>query len=309
MAGRFVEGTDFSAALIPGDWKHQLISANGSRFHLARSGPDETEGRLVVLLHGFGQFWWAWRHQLVALGEAGYRTVALDLRGYAASDKPPIGHTLPDLAADVAAIVRSLGVSRAVVVGHGLGGLVAWTMTATEPSVLEAACVVDAPHPAAPNVGVKSMSTALALAQAGLLKAPMFAERAILEGDLIPHLLRTWSGPGWPSPAEAETYRTLMRVPFAANKALEQLKWAMGRFAGASRRRFEELFEAGPTVPVLQIQGTADHFLRASHVAAHELGGSQYEWQLVPGAGHFVPEEVPDTCSDLLLEWLGRLPK
>ncbi|MDR1152106.1 MAG: alpha/beta hydrolase [Bifidobacteriaceae bacterium] len=301
-------GTDFSAALIPGDWKHQFVSANGSRFHFAQSGPAGIEHRLIVLVHGFGQFWWAWRHQLVALGNAGYRVVAMDLRGYAASDKPPTGHTLPDLAADVAAVIRSLGADRAVVVGQGLGGLVAWTMTATHPDVLAGAGIVDAPHPLAPRIGLRALATPLALAQIGLLKSPVFAERAIDHGDLVGHVLRTWSGFGWPSHEDVATYRTLMRVPFAASKALEQLRWAIGRFSGAGRRRFGALFEADPTTAILHIQGAADHLVRASLVAAPELGGPSYSWALVPGAGHFVPEEAPEACTSLLAGWLTSLP-
>ncbi|MDR1294020.1 MAG: alpha/beta hydrolase [Bifidobacteriaceae bacterium] len=300
-------GTDFSAALIPGEWKHQFVSANGSRFHFAQAGPTGIERPLVVLLHGFGQFWWAWRHQLVALGNAGYRVAAMDLRGYAASDKPPTGYTLPDLAADVAAVIHSLGASRAVVVGQGLGGLVAWTMTATHPDVLTGACAVDAPHPLAPRIGARALATPLALAQVGLLKGPVFAERAIEQGDLVGHLLRTWSGFGWPSHEDVATYRALMRVPFAASKALEQLRWAIGRFSGGGRRRFSALFEAAPTTAILHIQGAADHLVRASLVSVPDLGGEDYHWALVPGAGHFVPEEAPDACSTLLLGWLAGL--
>jgi pimeloyl-ACP methyl ester carboxylesterase len=299
-------GTDFAAALIPGEWEHRFVSAGGSRFHLAQTGPPGIENRLVVLLHGFPQFWWAWRRQLVDLGEAGYRTVAMDLRGYAASDKPPRGHTLLDLAADVAAVIGSLGAKRAVVVGHGLGGMVAWTMTATHPDVLAAVGVVGAIHPGARRFRSALLGTPLAAAQMLLLSAPVVAERAVERGDLVGHLLRTWSGQGWPSEAEASVYRDLMRVPFAAGKALEQVRWAIGLVAGSRRRRFGALFGVSPTCPVLHVHGAADHLLRVQAVAAPRLGGPAYEYRVVPGAGHFPPEEAPAACSELLLEWLAR---
>jgi len=79
---------DASSVLIDGPWEHKFVSANGARFHVAELG----EGPLVVLLHGFPQFWWAWRDQLTALAEAGYRAAAIDLRGFGASDKPPRGY-------------------------------------------------------------------------------------------------------------------------------------------------------------------------------------------------------------------------
>ena len=82
---RTPEAVDASYVLIDGPWEHRLVAAGGSRFHVAELG----EGPLVVLLHGFPQFWWAWRHQLVALAEGGFRVAAMDLRGYGASDKTP----------------------------------------------------------------------------------------------------------------------------------------------------------------------------------------------------------------------------
>ncbi|MDR1428609.1 MAG: alpha/beta hydrolase [Bifidobacteriaceae bacterium] len=302
-------GTDFSAALIPGAWTHRFVSAGGCRFHVAEAGPSGLEHRLVVLVHGFGQFWWAWRHQLAALGDAGYRAVALDLRGYAASDKPPSGYSLPDLADDLAAIIGSLGAARAVVIGQGIGGLVAWTMTATHPDVLAAVGVIDAPHPAASYIRGRFAASPLAAAQLGLLKTPLLGEQAIKQGDLIGHLLRTWSAPGWPSVEELDLYRAMMRVPFAATKALEQMKWAMGLVAGASRRKFEAQFEAPPTLPVLNLQGAADRLIRSSAVPVPKRGGPRYESYLLPGVGHFVPEEAPDTCTELLLGWLARTPR
>ena len=70
---------------VPGPWEHRYIAANGARFHVASMG----DGPLLVLLHGFPEFWWAWRHQLPELAAAGWRTVAMDLRGYGGSDKTP----------------------------------------------------------------------------------------------------------------------------------------------------------------------------------------------------------------------------
>ena len=92
---------DASSVLIDGPWEHRFVSANGARFHVAEVG----QGPLVVLLHGFPQFWWAWRDQLTALSEAGYHVAAIDLRGYGASDKPPRGYDTFTLAADVASIL------------------------------------------------------------------------------------------------------------------------------------------------------------------------------------------------------------
>src|SRR5215203_193652 len=126
-----------------GPWTHREVAANGARFHIAEMG----EGPLVLLLHGFPEFWWAWRHQLPALAEAGYWAVAMDLRGFGGSDHTPRGYDLPSVSADVMSVIASLGSRDAVVVGHDWGGLVAWTLAAYEPKAVRRLAVVGAPHP------------------------------------------------------------------------------------------------------------------------------------------------------------------
>ena len=134
---------DASSVLLEGPWEHRFITANGARFHVAEIG----QGPLVVLLHGFPQFWWAWRDQLIALSEAGYHVAAIDLRGYGASDKPPRGYDTFTLAADVASVVRSLGEGSAAIIGHGWGGWIAWSMPTMQPAVTRAIAALGMPHP------------------------------------------------------------------------------------------------------------------------------------------------------------------
>src|SRR6202034_490866 len=93
-----------SVIQVSGPWTHRSVTANGTRFHLATMG----EGPLVLLLHGFPEFWWTWRHQLVTLAEAGYRAVAVDLRGYGGSDKPLRGYDLITPAAHAAGAISAL---------------------------------------------------------------------------------------------------------------------------------------------------------------------------------------------------------
>src|SRR5258707_9470032 len=123
---------DESVVLLEGDWTHRFVSANGTRLHIAEAGA----GPLVLFLHGFPEFWGAWRTQLTALADAGFRAVAVDLRGYGASDKPPRGDDAPNLAADIAALVTALGERDATIVGNDLGGGLAWTIAARHPHVV-----------------------------------------------------------------------------------------------------------------------------------------------------------------------------
>ena len=125
---------DAASVLLDGPWNHRLVSANGARFHVAELG----DGPMVLLMHGFPQFWYTWRHQMAAIADAGWRAVAMDLRGYGASDKPPRGYSTYTGAEDAASLIRSLGEDDAIVVGQGLGGFIAWSMPYLQPDVVRA---------------------------------------------------------------------------------------------------------------------------------------------------------------------------
>ena len=190
---------DSSEILLDGPWRHRFVAANGARFHVAEAGG----GPLVILLHGFPQFWWAWRHQLPALAEAGYHAVAMDLRGYGASDKPPRGYDTLTLAADIAGVVRALGERRAVVVGHGWGGWVAWSMPAIAPRVTRAVAVLSMAHPLQMRLAFTRNGQRRTLGPLLAFQAPMAPEHWLEHGNGVERLLREWSGPRLPGRRDA----------------------------------------------------------------------------------------------------------
>ena len=124
---------------------HHFVKANGIRHHYVEAG----EGPLVLLLHGFPDFWYSWRHQIPALAEAGFRVVAPDLRGYNRSDKPSaVAAYAPEvLAADVKELIHALGEESATVAGHDWGGAVAWYFAMWHPDALDRLVILNCPHP------------------------------------------------------------------------------------------------------------------------------------------------------------------
>jgi pimeloyl-ACP methyl ester carboxylesterase len=298
---------DSSAVLLDGPWQHRFVPANAARFHAAVAGPDDRDAPLVVLLHGFPQMWWAWRHQITPLADAGYRVAAMDLRGAGASDKPPQGYDVPTLAADVAGLVRSLGSDRAVVVGHGAtGGTIAWAMPALQPGVTRAVAALSAPHPVHLHENLARTLRPGPLRHLAFFQLPALPERALMEGDRVERVLREWSAPGWPDDATLATYRAAARVPFAAHSAMEQLRWLVRSTPRADGRRYLQALADPITVPVLQVHGSAD---RCVPVGAARLPGqhASYRFEVVPRAGHFLPEEAPARVTELLLDWLREV--
>ena len=170
--------------LVDGPWRHREITANGIRFHLATGSAFSRERPLVLLLHGFGEFWWAWRHQLPALDAAGLSVAAVDLRGYGATDKTPRGYRQSVTGADISGVIRSLGYETATVVGHDWGGIAAWSTYAYAPDQVTALAVIGAPHPL--QFPWRSMGPSLAWFQ-----LPILPERVIMarQGAYVEWLL------------------------------------------------------------------------------------------------------------------------
>ncbi|HEX6922059.1 MAG TPA: alpha/beta hydrolase [Actinomycetes bacterium] len=298
-------GPDASVARVAGPWDHRMVAANGARFHVATMG----DGPLVLLLHGFPEFWWAWRHQLPALAEAGYRAAAMDLRGYGASDKPPRGYDPLTLAADVAGVIRSLGSRDAVVVGHGLGGLVAWTVATVHDGQVRRVAAVSAPHPRRLRTAHLTDLAQLRASRHVLgFQRPLVPERRLVahEGATVTRLLRLWSGPAWPD-AEAEArYRQAVQIPGVAHCAMESYRWAVRSLPRTDGLRYARQMKTPVQVPTLLLHGELDTtVLPKSALGSGRYVEAPYRWRLLPGVGHFPHEEAPDAFNAELLGWLA----
>jgi pimeloyl-ACP methyl ester carboxylesterase len=310
---RDVGAVDASEVLVEGPWRHRFVAANGARFHVAEIG----DGPLVLFLHGFPQFWWAWRHQLPAVAAAGYHAVAMDLRGYGASDKPPRGYDTATLAADVAGVVRALGESRAVVAGHDWGGWLAWSMPAMTPRVTRAVAVVSMAHPLAMRGSeFRRPGRAAGFADVMAFQVPMRPERRLTGGEGVERVLRDWSAAavepaldGYPDPVTVSRYRRAMRVPFVAHSSMEYYRWAVRSVPRQDGRRFAATVREPLSVPVLQLHGALDPYVVPdAALASHRWAGPHLRYELVPDAGHFLPEEAPEAVTAALVDWLANLP-
>ncbi|GAA6527576.1 alpha/beta hydrolase [Intrasporangium sp. DVR] len=290
---------------IDGPWQHRYVAANGARFHIAELG----EGPLVLMLHGFPQFWYTWRHQMTALAEAGYRVAAMDLRGYGGSDKPPRGYDTYMSTLDAASVIRALGESDATIIGQGLGGWIAWSMPVLRPDVTNAVASLSMPHPRVMRRASwlnRRQRTASGWIVA--LQRPFGPERAMGQShDYVAGLLRDWSAPGgaFPTAEDIARYGDGMMIPFVAHSAAEHYRWL-----GRSQLRpdgpfFMRRIRHTIDVPVLELHGADDGCVLVNSIrgSARYVPGD-FRSVTIPRAGHFLTEEAPEVVSDELVGWL-----
>lgn len=298
---------------LPGPWEHRYVAANGARFHVVEAHGAATDAPTVLLLHGFPAFWWSWRHQLTALASAGYRAVAMDLRGYGGSDKTPDGYDPQTLARDVVGVVKALGERQAVVVGSGWGGYVAWTAAVTHPREVAALGTVSAPHPSTMLGLLTRAHRVEALRHVVAMQVPWFPERRLADpssGFLRDHL-RAWSAPGsdFPDDEAVATYQQAISLWPSSHCALEYHRWLVRSRLRGDGRAYSRAMAAPVAQPVLCVVGGDDPALPAGSLdRTRPMVTGPWREHVLPGVGHFCQEEAPEVFTEVLTDWLDRLP-
>jgi pimeloyl-ACP methyl ester carboxylesterase len=299
---------DESSILLEGDWTHRFVSANGTRFHIVEAGA----GPLVLLVHGFPEFWAAWRHQITALASAGFRAVAVDLRGYGASDKPPRGYDGYTMSADIVGLIRALGERSASIVGAGYGGLVTWATAALHPKSVDRMVVLAAAHPLRLRAGLlrDPRGQLGAIGRVLAFQMPRYEHR-LTRDDAAPigEYLRRWSGEGWIHTEDFDTYerqcRTAFQIPQTAFCSLEAFRWGIRSLMRLHGHRFRSQLRAPVVAPTLQLHGAADPvMLPATALGSGRYVIAAYQWRLLPGVGHFPHREAPDLVSGEIIRWM-----
>lgn len=316
---------DPSVVRIDGPWRHLQVHANGIRFHVveAERGADQADLPLVILLHGFGSFWWSWRHQLreltagasEATGRNRARVVAVDLRGYGGSDKPPRGYDGWTLAGDTAGLVRALGHSSATLVGHADGGLVCWATSILHPRAVDAVALVSSPHPVALRESVLADSAQRRALLPWLLRyqLPVWPERKLMRHNAIEveRVVRRRAGNAWLASEDfAETIRHLrqaIQIPGAAHSTLEYQRWAVRSQLRGEGRRFMHSMKQPLSIPVLHLRGDADPYVLEDSVRRTQTFAPGGSFLTVSGSGHFAHEEAPAQVNDQLTRFLGEV--
>jgi pimeloyl-ACP methyl ester carboxylesterase len=278
---------------------HLEVDANGLTFTARAAGPED--GRRVLLLHGFPQTSWAWRSQLKALGDAGYRAVAPDQRGYCAGARPAaVGqYAMEHLMADVVAMADVLEMDTFDLVGHDWGGMVSWLVASRHADRVRSLSVISTPHPLALQHALLGGDRAQA-ARAGSMGAfrqPDLPEALLLGGDGSGSGLASLLGQSGLHDDAVRAYLSVLTQPGALTAALNWYR-AMDR---------NELFEIVPiSVPTLYVWSSGDTSLgRIAAEATAECVAGPYQFVVLDDVSHWIPEMAPQELSTLLIEHLS----
>jgi len=304
----------------PDEWRHVTARVNGTDMHYVTVEPpteavDHPTGTppVVVLLHGFPEHWYAWRHQLSPLAEAGYRVVAPDMRGYNRSSAPAgvDSYSIDTLVTDVRELVGHLKAPTVDLVGHDWGGLVAWETAIREPDLLKRLAILNAPHPAAYRRALRrSPEQLLRSWYVFLAQVPWLPER-LLEADgfrAVETMLSDTVEPDAFTPEEIDRYRAAMArsesvsgpINYYRAQARETLREDLQSLLPGQQRRDETI-----NVPTLVIWGEQDRALSIELLDGLEEWVPDLTVRRLPTASHWVQADAPDRVTEELLTFLA----
>jgi len=262
----------------------------------------------VILLHGFPEFWYSWRHQLPVLGKR-YHVVAPDMRGYNLSDKPPrvADYRIEFLVADVLALIRHFGKSRAAIIAHDWGAGVAWAVAQRHPEAVTKLAALQVPLPAAwrANLTLRQFFASWYMFFFQLPRLPEWWASAKDFKRMDEMYRKTAVRPGAFSDEDIAAYKEAMRQPRALTSAINYYRANV--FRSLFRGGGETPSEKGRVrVPTLFIYG--EHDMAVLRSTVRDLGrfiDAPYRELRIPDSGHWVQNEAIEEVNSALLEFLA----
>jgi pimeloyl-ACP methyl ester carboxylesterase len=286
-------------------YEDTIVPTNGILLHTIQAGPEN--GPLVILLHGFPEFWYGWRKQIPALAGAGYRVVVPDQRGYNLSDKPSgmQAYRLNHMVDDVVGLIQAAGREKASVVGHDWGAAVAWGVAALHPERLERLAILNVPYPGVIlREALLHPDQFLRSAYIYFFQLPGIPEAVLRNNDwdLLRRTLQRTSRPDTFTPADIEQYR--------------QAWWRKGAMRGMLNWYralvwYPPRLPARPRIdtPTLMLWGARDLALNRNLASASIELCSQGELIFFEEATHWVQHEESEKVNRLLTEFFRNRSK
>ena len=287
-----------------------FVHSRGVRLRVDVQGPRNAP--LVLLIHGFGGGAFDWHPLMRELAGEDLRLAAVDLRGYGRSDKTPRGYDLTTAASDMAGVIRGLGHTTATVVGHGFGGMGAWTLVAHNPERVRSFVTLSAINPLLRFRRILAQPFSQPHFARRLLSAqlPRLPERKLLADNAAAaeKIFRAGVAPGFRDTdayfRSATLRREAMQVDKVAHLSCEYLRWPFRSRFRPEAMRFERTFPATTPVPLLAVDGNMDPIYDESLAQKSARKADTAEHKVLYGVGHYPHVEDPPCVAELLREHL-----
>lgn len=283
------------------DLAHHFADSGSGPIHYVAAGSGPT----VVLLHGFPEFWYAWREQIPVLAAEGYRAVAPDLRGYNLSHKPRrlSRYRIGEVAEEIAELIGTVAPGeRVALVGHDWGALVAWIVAMRSPDRLGRLTILAVPHPSSFRALARRPLAALRFWYQAAAQPPWIPEIALRAGRYaaLKRAMRSLSKRREAlTPEVLATYESAWAQPGALTGMLDYYRAFHRRPHDLPRRRDRTV-----SVPTLMIHGARDRYFAADLFEASARWAPDSRLERVSGAGHFLQHDRPERVNELLIEFL-----
>jgi pimeloyl-ACP methyl ester carboxylesterase len=275
------------------------VITNGIMLHVAQAGP--VDGPLMILLHGFPEFWYGWKKHIPLLAGAGFRVWAPDQRGYNTSDKPPRvrDYRLETLASDVVGLIEAAGRDKAIIVGHDWGAAVAWWVAHRHPGRVDKLVIINVPHPLVMwRLAKTSIRQLLRSWYIFLFQIPRLPEWGARRNhwSSVVQTMRASSLPGTFSDHDFEEYRRAWSQPRAYTA---MLSWYRAMF----RHGVQKPTSARILQPTLILWGKQDRFLRAKGAKMSLAMCDRGELVLFEENTHWLQHERPAEVSQRIVDF------
>jgi epoxide hydrolase 4 len=290
---------------------HHYTTVNGIRLHYVTNG----RGPLILFIHGFPEFWYAWHNQLVEFGRD-HRAVAVDMRGYNLSDKPADvkAYRAKHMVEDLRQLIEHLGGKPCIVVAHDWGGALAWNLAIAYPEYVARLIIINAPHPIPFARALKNDPEQIQASQYMLLLRSSKAERVLSEDNFrrLEAMLRSDFGDAatpWLSDTDLEQYRTAWAQPGALTGSLNYYR-ASPLHPATEDAPGATALELDPTafvvtVPTLAIWGERDRALRPVLLEGLDQVVPALTVRRVPDGSHWVAHERPTEVNRMIREFIN----
>ncbi|MBU7585120.1 MAG: alpha/beta hydrolase [Nostoc sp. TH1S01] len=278
-------------------WEHKYVTTNGVKLHYVTQGT----GPLMLMLHGFPEFWYSWRHQIPVFAE-NFQVVALDLRGYNDSEKPKAqsAYIMDEFIKDVAGVIKGLGQEKCVLVGHDWGGAIAWCFAYAHPEMLEKLIILNLPHPAKFSQGLATPQQLLRSWYMFLFQLPFIPE-LLLQAFDYQTIAQTIQGTAVNKNAftssDLDAYKNAAAKPGALTAMLNYYRNVFSHFL--PNQNWGIL-----NVPTLMIWGENDTALGKELTYGTDAYVSNLQIQYIPNCGHWVQQEEPQLVNRYIRDFL-----